>query len=75
MPDGSKTAKLFQAGKEFIIGKIAEEALEVMNAAKREGKARLTAESCDLLYHLLVLLTMEGVSLTDVVKELRARRH
>lgn len=75
MPDGSKTAKLLQAGKEFIVGKIAEEALEVMNAAKREGKARLTAESCDLLYHLLVLLTMEGVSLTDVVKELRARRH
>jgi phosphoribosyl-ATP pyrophosphohydrolase/phosphoribosyl-AMP cyclohydrolase len=34
----------------------------------------LTAESADLLYHLLVLLRDQDLSLQDVVRELEQRR-
>jgi phosphoribosyl-ATP pyrophosphohydrolase/phosphoribosyl-AMP cyclohydrolase len=73
-PSGSYTASLFTAGKEKILAKVAEESGEVIKAAQVEGNQRLIEETADLIYHLLVLLVNEGISLADVEQEL-ANRH
>lgn len=68
---GSYTATLFAAGLTRMAQKVGEEGVEVALAA---GDAkRLTEESADLLYHLLVLLEAGGVDWMDVMDELRAR--
>ena len=73
MPKDSYTSSLFDAGLEKIIAKIGEESKEVTRAAKSEGKQRLIEESCDLLYHLFVLLNNENVNIVDLEKELNKR--
>ena len=73
-PPGSYTAKLFAMGQDEIMKKVGEEAIEVILAAKGQGRERLIAEIADLLYHTLVLLTTCGLSLADVEAELE-RRH
>lgn len=73
-PPGSYTAKLFAQGPDEIMKKVGEEAIEVILAAKGQGRERLIAEIADLLYHTLVLLTASGLSLADVEAELE-RRH
>ena len=69
--EGSYTSKLFKEGKEKIYKKFGEEAVEVLVAEERE---RIIYETADLLYHLLVLLAYNGISLGEVMKELRRRR-
>lgn len=71
-PD-SYTARLAKGGELRAAKKLAEEAAEVALAAVAESPARLTEESADLLYHLLVLLRMRGLSLQSVVAELKGR--
>ena len=73
MPENSYTSSLFSDGLDKIIAKIEEEAEEVVRAAKSEGKQRLVEESCDLLYHLFVLLNNEGVTIADIKKALNNR--
>jgi phosphoribosyl-ATP pyrophosphohydrolase/phosphoribosyl-AMP cyclohydrolase len=73
MPENSYTSSLFNDGLDKIIAKIEEEAEEVVRAAKSEGKQRLVEESCDLLYHLFVLLNNEGVTIAEIKKELNNR--
>ena len=46
--------------------KLGEEAVEVAIAAIAEDRTRLVAETADLLYHLLVVLEVRGVSLAEV---------
>ena len=69
--ESSYTSKLFKAGRERIYKKFGEEAVEVLVAETREG---LIYETADMLYHLLVLLAYNGVSLGEVMAELRGRR-
>ena len=69
--EGSYTSKLFEAGRERIYKKFGEEAVEVLVAETREG---LIYETADMLYHLLVLLAYNDVSLGEVMAELRGRR-
>lgn len=73
MPKGSYTASLFTAGLDKIALKVSEESLEVVQAATKENKKRLTEETADLLYHLLVLLAEREVNVTAVEAELRKR--
>ena len=44
-------------------------------AATKEDNSRVIHESADLIYHLLVLLGVKGISLKDVVLELEERRN
>ena len=74
MPEGSYTTKLFAGGVDRIGKKIGEEAAEIIIAAKNNSDAELTWETADFLYHALVLLTNQGVSLDMIMAEL-ARRH
>tara|TARA_B100000315_G_scaffold250879_1_gene284592 strand:- start:2988 stop:3308 length:321 start_codon:yes stop_codon:yes gene_type:complete len=68
----SYTAKLFAAGMPEIARKVGEEAVETMTAALSEPD-NITAESADLLYHLLVLWAEAGIKPEDVWAELAAR--
>ncbi len=71
--EGSYTNKLLNEGYDRCAQKVGEEAVEVIIAAGKQGHQRLIEESADLLYHLLVLLVQQGVSLEDVKAELRER--
>ena len=73
MPEGSYTAYLFSRGTDKILKKIGEETAETIIAAKNKSKSELTAESADLIYHLLVLFVSEGLELDDVLSELERR--
>jgi phosphoribosyl-ATP pyrophosphohydrolase/phosphoribosyl-AMP cyclohydrolase len=73
MPEGSYTSKLFKEGTPRIAQKVGEEGVEVALASVLGDKIRFTEESADLLYHLLVLLCQQGLTLADVTKELRSR--
>ena len=72
-PPDSYTARIAAGGELLAAKKLAEEAVEVALAAVAESPARLTEESADLLYHLLVLLKMRELSLEAVVAELQER--
>jgi len=71
--EDSYTVKLLRGGVDRIGKKIGEEASEVIIAAKNNSVAELTYEMADLLYHSLVLLECQGVSLEGVLAELQRR--
>jgi len=73
-PEGSYTTYLFNSGLDKILKKVGEESAETIIAAKNDDVSRLTSETADLVYHLLVLLVARGVSLDEVRKELERRR-
>lgn len=73
MPANSYTARLFAAGRSRMAQKVGEEGVEVVCAAMTGMREDLTGEAADLLYHLLVLLRSEELSLTDVAKVLEQR--
>jgi phosphoribosyl-ATP pyrophosphohydrolase/phosphoribosyl-AMP cyclohydrolase len=62
-PEGSYTTYLFNSGLDKILKKVGEESAETIIAAKNDDVSRLTSETADLVYHLLVLLVARGVSL------------
>lgn len=68
----SYTAKLFAAGMPEIARKVGEEAVETITAALSEPD-NITAESADLLYHLLVLWAEAGLKPEDIWAELQKR--
>ena len=72
-PEESWTAKLLAAGPERAAKKLGEEAVETVIAAVQGDKQALIAESADLLYHLLVVLSSRDVALQDVLSQLEVR--
>lgn len=73
MPEGSYTTYLFDKGTNKMAQKVGEEAVETVIEAVAHNKERLIYESSDLIYHLLVLLESEGLSIADLEKELQSR--
>jgi len=73
MPEGSYTSKLFTEGTPRIAQKVGEEGVEVALASVLGDKKRLIEESADLLFHLLVLLRQQNLTLNDVTNELQHR--
>lgn len=71
---GSYTNYLLSEGRDKILKKIGEEATEIVIASKSEDKEEMIYEISDFLYHLLVLMAFEGISMTDIRRELK-RRH
>lgn len=72
--EGSYTNYLFDKGIDKICKKIGEEGAEVIIAAKNRSKEEVRYEAADLLYHLFVLLSEQGLTPQDVFKELAKRR-
>jgi len=73
-PEGSYTTYLFDQGLDKILKKLGEESSETIIAAKNDDRNALTGETCDLVYHLIVLLVERGVTLDDVTRELVRRK-
>jgi phosphoribosyl-ATP pyrophosphohydrolase/phosphoribosyl-AMP cyclohydrolase len=72
-PNGSYTARLL-ADPPQIGAKVREEAEEVSRAAAGETDERVREEAADVLYHLDVLMSSRGLSLTDALEVLNGRR-
>ena len=72
-PTESYTASLLAAGPDRIAAKLREETEETIAAAMAEDPVALSAESADLLYHLLVLWAALGITPTHVWTELGRR--
>jgi phosphoribosyl-ATP pyrophosphohydrolase len=69
----SYTARLFSDGQDEICKKVGEEAIEVIIAAKGQGRERIIEEVSDLTYHVLVLMAQNGITPDDVLGELDKR--
>ena len=70
MPEGSYTTHLFESGPAKIRKKTGEEAVELILAESPED---ITCETADLIYHLFVLLTEEGIDFDHIIAELDTR--
>ena len=71
--EGSYTTYLFEKGLDKILKKIGEECTEVIIAAKAEDRAETIYEISDLVYHVMVLMIEQGISLEDIHRELASR--
>ncbi|MCY0092837.1 phosphoribosyl-ATP diphosphatase [Hoeflea ulvae] len=72
-PGQSWTAKLVAAGMPKAAKKLGEESVETVIAAISQSRGELVGESADLLYHLLVVLRIADIPLSDVMAELEGR--
>jgi phosphoribosyl-ATP pyrophosphohydrolase len=72
-PEESWTAKLVAAGQTKAAKKLGEEAVETVIAAIANDRKNLTDEAADLLFHLLVVMKIADIPLSDVYAELERR--
>ena len=70
---GSYTAFLFNKGINKIAQKISEETAETIIEAVRGKKKLVVQESCDLLYHLIVMWSKLGIRPNEIWNELNKR--
>ena len=68
--EGSYTAYLFEQGIDKILKKVGEECTETVIAAKNGDKAETVYEISDLVYHILVMMAYQGITVEDVEREL-----
>ena len=66
-PDSSYTAQLYASGTKRIPQKVGEDGVETALAATVNDREELKNEASDLLYHLMVLLQDQSLSLSDVI--------
>lgn len=71
--ENSYTRYLFEKGIDKILKKCGEECAEMIIAAKNGSKEELVYETCDLIYHVLVLLCQAGVDISEIEAELNKR--
>ena len=71
--EGSYTTYLFEKGIDKILKKVGEECTEVIIAGKADDKAETIYEISDLMYHVLVLMIEMGISVDDIMNELKSR--
>ncbi|MBE6816520.1 MAG: phosphoribosyl-ATP diphosphatase [Ruminococcaceae bacterium] len=71
--EGSYTCYLFEQGLDKILKKVGEESTEMVIAAKNGKKDETVGEICDLIYHTLVMMVNEGITIEDVEAVLSQR--
>ena len=73
-PSSSYVASLYAKGNEKIIEKIAEETDELIAEITEDlEKNKVIHEAADLWFHVMVLLTNNGIDPNEVFKELESR--
>ena len=72
--EGSYTCYLFEKGLDKILKKCGEECSEMIIAAKNMDNDELKNEISDLVYHVLVLMAQQNLSLEEVEEVLEQRR-
>lgn len=73
LPKGSYTTYLFSQGRDEILKKVGEEAVEVVLAAKGGEPEAVINETADLVYHLMVMLADQGIEPVQIENELKRR--
>lgn len=71
--EGSYTTYLFEKGLEKILKKVGEECTEVIIGAMKRSREETIYEIADLMYHVLVLMVEQGISIADIKAELASR--
>lgn len=71
--DNSYTCSLAAAGTQRIAQKVGEEAVELALASVGGKQSDVLDEAADLIYHLLLLLNVQQLSLADVAAKLEQR--
>ncbi len=72
-PEESYVASLYHKGTAKIAQKVGEEAVETCIEALQGNTKKLTEESADLLFHLMVLWADQGITPDDVLNVLEKR--
>lgn len=72
-PETSYVARMAHKGRAKIAQKVGEEAVETVIAAMADDRDGLIGESADLIFHLLMLLAEQGISMAEVRAELERR--
>lgn len=72
-PRSSYVARLHREGRDAILKKIGEEAVETVIAAKNGDSTAIVHETADLWFHTLVMLSDCGLGPGDVLVELERR--
>lgn len=72
-PETSYTVTLLRGPEDKVLKKVCEEACEVALASKDHDHDHIRYEAADLVYHLLVALERQGVTLEELAGELAAR--
>lgn len=71
--EGSYTSYLFEKGKDKILKKVGEECTEVIIASKGGDKEETVFEISDLVYHVLVLMINDGITIDEIKAQLASR--
>ena len=76
LPEDSYTASLFthEKGDNAALEKLGEELTEFLLAAKDDDTEEMAHEAADIVYHLLVVLSMKGMTVGELREELAKRR-
>jgi len=69
----SYVSSLLAKGKDEILKKIGEEAIEIIVASKSGDKEQVIHELADLWFHCMVLMPEHGLSHNDIFRELEQR--
>ena len=71
----SYTGKIFRQGINKAAQKVGEEAVELIIEAKDNNPELFINEAADLLYHLLILLKIKGISILEIEEILNDRHN
>lgn len=71
--EGSYTNYLLDKGREKILKKVGEESSEIIIASMAENKPELIYEIADFVYHAMVLMVNDNITLSEVLSELESR--
>ena len=74
-PENSYTSELFDKGLDAILQKFGEESIEYMIAAKNNKRKEKILEGADMLFHFIVSLVQQNISLDEIIKELKIRHN
>ena len=72
-PEVSYVARRLKQGTAKIAQKCGEEAVETVIAAMQNDKKEVINESADFIFHWLMLLVDQGITLPEVITELERR--
>jgi len=72
-PSTSYVASLYAQGTDAIAKKIAEEAAEVIMAAKDGDRLHLVHETCDLWFHSMIMLSQFDIKVDEIMAEFQRR--
>ncbi len=72
-PENSYTVKLLKEGEDRILQKFGEEAIEALIALKNNDPDQIKAELSDMFYHLVLMLTIRGIGIDQIMQELSRR--